>query len=57
MEIIAQKKASKSSAFTPAEQQYDAPGFPPIIQLLAKFLSYSMFCDFTGLVPAYFAIC
>lgn len=57
MEIIAQKKASKSSAFTPAEQQYDAPGFPPIIQLLAKFLSYSMFCDFTGLVPAYFVIC
>ena len=57
MEIIAQKKASKSSAFTSAEQQYDTPGFPLIIQLLTTFLSYTMFCDFTDLVPAYFAIC
>lgn len=57
MEIITQKKASKSSAFTSAEQQYDIPGFPPIIQLLTEFLSCTMFCDFTDLVPAYSAIC
>lgn len=52
LETIAQKKALTSLAFTSAEQHYDAPGFPPIIQLLTKFLSDTMFCGVTDLVPA-----